>query len=84
MFPTFDEVQWAFLSLEGQCLRKDSWNSVTIKVNFHFWVGHGTDAPNLGLSQEFRNGWHLCNRSNFDRVLMKLRKEIDGLCLSIG
>ena len=39
---------------------KDSWNSGTIEVNFHFRAGHGTDAPNPGLSREFRDGWHLC------------------------
>ena len=32
---------------------KDSWNSRTVEVNFHFWVGHVRDAPTPGLSQEF-------------------------------
>ena len=31
----------------------------TITVNFRFRAGHGTDAPNPGLSREFRDGWHL-------------------------
>ena len=39
------------LSLESQCLPKDSWNSGTIVVNFHFQAGHGTYAPNPGLSR---------------------------------
>ena len=58
-FPTFDEVQWLSLSFESQCLPKYLWNSGTVKVNFHFWAGHKTDAPNLGLSREFWVGWHL-------------------------
>ena len=48
------------MSLENQYLPKDSWNSRTIEVNFHFRVGHRTDAPNPRLSREFRDSWHLC------------------------
>ena len=44
--PTFDEIEWPSLSLESQYLPKDSWNSGSIKVNFHFWMGHGTDTLN--------------------------------------
>ena len=58
-FPMFDVVQWPSLSLENQYLTKDSWNSGTIEVNFHFRAGHRTDAPNPGLYREFRDGWHL-------------------------
>ena len=57
-FLIFDEVQWPFLSLESQYLPKDAKNSGTIEVNFYFRAGHGTDAPNPGLSREFRDGWH--------------------------
>ena len=34
--PIFDEVQWPSLSLESQCLPKDSWNSGWIEVNISF------------------------------------------------
>ena len=60
-FPTFDVVQWPFLSLENQYLPKDSWNSGTIEVNVLFHTGHGTGAPNPGLSREFQDGWHICH-----------------------
>ena len=60
IFPAFAEVQWPSLSLESQYLTKDSWNSGTFEVNFHFQAGHGTDPPILGLSREFGDGWHLC------------------------
>ena len=39
---------------------KDSRNSGTIEVKFHFQAGHWTDTPNPRQSQEFRNSWHLC------------------------
>ena len=29
-------------------------------MNFHFQVGHRTDAPNPRLSLEFQDGGHLC------------------------
>ena len=35
-FRTVDEVHWLSLSLESQYLLKDSWNSRTSEVNFHF------------------------------------------------
>ena len=64
-FPTFDNVQWLSLSLESQYLRIHR-NSGTIEGNFHFRAGHGTDAPNPGLSRKFRDGWQLRCKSYKD------------------